>query len=111
LTSVIDTIGSFFSTSTSFMIGLFLPLPFAAFLRRKRVGRSQQNAVMVMRARIAATPPTAITARTAVERPPIDAVMVINRRGFKVDVWLVGDRVIVEYKACYTAVGRIGYDF
>jgi hypothetical protein len=54
---------------------------------------------MVMRARNAATPPTAITARTAVERPPMDAVIVIDEYGFEVKmlvgVWLVGGEATV----------------
>jgi hypothetical protein len=77
--AVTDTAGSFFSTSRSSIMGLFRPVSLAAFLRRKRAGRSAQYAVIVIRARSTATPPTAMTATTEEERGPIDAVMVIDK--------------------------------
>lgn len=88
LTSVTETAGSAFSTSTSSMIGLFLPPSLAAFLRRIRLGRSQRNAVIVMRASRPKMPPAAMTAMIAVERPPADAVMVSEGNGLLI-TWRV----------------------
>jgi hypothetical protein len=79
LISATVTIGSIFSTSssTSFMEALRPPASrsFAACLRRRRAGRSHSHAVIVIRANKAATPPTAMTARTEVDMPPTDAAM------------------------------------
>lgn len=61
------------------MSGLILP-PFLIALRRRRLaGRSQHHALMVIAAKRTATPPTAMTAITAVDRPPMRAVMVIDK--------------------------------
>jgi hypothetical protein len=60
------------------MSGLILP-PFLMALRRRLLaGRSQHHALMVIAAKSTATPPTAMTATTAVDRPPMCAVMVID---------------------------------
>jgi hypothetical protein len=78
LTSVTVTTGSPFSTSTSSMMGLFLPLSLAAFFRRRLAGRSQKYAVTVIKIKRAAMPPTMMAAMMGVERAPMDAVMVID---------------------------------
>ncbi|KAH3917961.1 hypothetical protein HBH56_047190 [Parastagonospora nodorum] len=49
-----------------------------ALRRRLLAGRSQHHALMVIAAKSTATPPTAMTATTAVDRPPMCAVMVID---------------------------------
>jgi hypothetical protein len=81
LISVIDTTGSSFSTSTSisFMDALRPPASrsLAACLRRRRAGKSHNHAVIVIRARRAPTPATEMTARTEVDMPPTDVVMVV----------------------------------
>jgi hypothetical protein len=88
--SVTDTAGSFFSTSTSasFMDALHLPVSrsLVACLRRRRAGKSYNHAVIVIRAKRAPTPATEMTARTEVDMPPMDVVIVVVIKGF----WLVG---------------------
>jgi hypothetical protein len=81
LISLTDTAGSFFSTSvsTSFMDALLPPAcrSLAACLRRRRAGKSHNHAVIVIRAKRAPTPATEMTARTEVDMPPTDAVMMV----------------------------------